>query len=264
VIVWHWVQQHRLLSVLILAFVIVCSAGGTAWALVFRTVSSPVGLREALRLYRREQTSKLVEALRNRLPASGVYTYRTTGGEGLNLVGVQRGFPSSTSMVVADGRCATISWVPIVQHTETTTVCAAAGGGLEVPRLVTDESIAGTSTTSTIDCPTTAYLLPPGSALGRRWGATCSLRSPAEKVLLQGQDLGPAAVAVGHHTVAVEHTRFALTFAGTEQGTNPTDFWIVPATGLIVREQESVGITQDGVRYSETMTATLTGLRPAR
>ena len=59
VFVWQWVQQHRLLSVLVLAFVIVSSAGGTAWALVFRTVSSPVGLREALRMYRREQTGKV-------------------------------------------------------------------------------------------------------------------------------------------------------------------------------------------------------------
>ena len=86
--VWQWVQQHRLLSVIVLALVIVCCAGGTAWALVFRTVSSPVGLREALRMYRREQTSKVIASLRNKMPVPGVYTYRTSGGEGLNLVGV--------------------------------------------------------------------------------------------------------------------------------------------------------------------------------
>ena len=120
--VWQWVQQHRVLSVIALALVIVSCAGGTAWALVFRTVSSPVGLREALRIYRREQTGKAMASLRNRLPVPGVYTYRTTGGEGLNLVGVSRSFPSSTSMIVADGRCATVSWVPIEQHTESTTV----------------------------------------------------------------------------------------------------------------------------------------------
>ena len=129
--VWHWVQQHRLLTVLILAFVIVSTAGGTAWALVFRTVSSPVGLREALRMYRREQTGKMLASLRNQLPAPGVYTYRTSGGEGLNLMGVQRSFPSTTSMIVADGRCATVSWVPITQHTEATTVCDGPHGALD-------------------------------------------------------------------------------------------------------------------------------------
>lgn len=164
--VWHWVQQHRLLSVIALALIMVSCAGGTAWALVFRTVSSPVGLREALRMYRKEQTGKMLSSLRNRLPAPGVYTYSTTGGESLNLVGVARSFPSSTSMIVADNRCATVSWVPITQHTEATTFCTAANGALTVPKLVTDESIAGSTSTSTINCPASTYLLPPAACRG--------------------------------------------------------------------------------------------------
>jgi len=264
VFVWQWVQQHRLLSVLVLALVIVSSAGGTAWALVFRTVSSPVGLREALRIYRREQTGKVIATLRNRLPAPGVYTYRTSGGEGLSLMGVQRSFPSSSSMIVADGRCATLSWVPITQHTESTTVCAGPDGSLSVPRLVTDESIAGTTTTSTVRCPATAYLLPPGTRPSARWAATCSLTDPAEQVSLAGAALGPATMAVGGHDVSVEHIRLTLTFSGVDSGTNPTDFWIVPSSGLVVREHETVGVTQGGVRYSEGMDIMLTGLDPMR
>jgi hypothetical protein len=252
-----------MLSVLLLALVILSSAGGTAWALVFRTVSSPVGLREALRLYRREQTSKVLASLRNRLPAPGVYTYRTSGGEGLDLMGVQRSFPSTTSMIVADGGCATITWVPITQHTEEITVCSGAGGALRVPQLVTDESIAGTTTSSTVTCPPTAYLLPAGARPGQRWGAVCAQKNPAEKVALAGEALGPATMVVGGRRVPVEHTRFTLTFNGSESGTNPTDFWIVPSTGLIVRERETVGVTQGGVRYTESMDATLTGLHPA-
>lgn len=262
--VWHWVQQHRLLSVMVLALFIVGCAGGTAWALVFRTVSSPVGLREALRMYRREQTSKVIASLRNKMPVPGVYTYRTSGGESLNLVGVARSFPSSTSMIVADGGCANVSWVPITQHTEAMTVCNGPGGALSIPKLVTNESIAGSTTTSTVDCPATAYLYPPAVRPGQRWGATCALASPAEKVLLTGQALGPATMVVGGHAVSVEHTRVTLTFIGSENGTNPTDFWFVPGNGLIVRERESVGVTQGSVRYSENMEVTLTGLTPAR
>ena len=185
--VWQWVQQHRLLAVIVLALVFVSCAGGTAWALVFRTVSSPVGLREALRIYRREQTGKMLATLRNRMPVPGVYTYRTSGGESLNLVGVARSFPSSTSMIVADGRCANVSWVPITQHTETTTVCNTRTAALTVPKLVTDESIAGSTTTSTIECPASTYLMPPAARPGQQWGATCSLANPAEKVKLAGQ-----------------------------------------------------------------------------
>ena len=69
---------------------------------------------------------------------------------------------------------------------------------------------------------------------------------------------------VGGHAVTVEHTRLTLTFTGTERGTNPTDFWVVPSTGLIVRERETVGVTQGGVRYDESMDATLTRLDPLR
>ena len=169
--VWQWVQQHRLLSVLVLALVIVSSAGGTAWALVFRTVSSPVGLREALRMYRREQTDKVVASLRNRLPAPGVYTYRTSGGEGLSLIGVQRSFPSTTSMIVAGGGCASVSWVPIAQHTESTTVCAGTDGALSVPRLVTNESIAGT--TIDVDRPLPRDGLPPAACCAPRQALGC-------------------------------------------------------------------------------------------
>ena len=180
-VVWQWVQQHRMLSILILAFVIVSSAGGTAWAFVFRTVSSPVGLREALRMYRREQTEKMLQTLRDHLPAPGVYSYRTSGGESLSLPGMARSFPPTTSMIVIGGNCATVSWVPLTQHTETTTECTGADGGFTMPRLVTQESIAGTDTTSTMSCPATAYLLPPDATRGRNGPRHVSCRAPPRR-----------------------------------------------------------------------------------
>jgi hypothetical protein len=264
VLIWHWVQQHRLLSVLALAIVIIVTVGGTAWALVFRTVSSPVGLREALRVYRREQTSKVLESVRAHLPAPGVYMYRTKGSEGLSMLGLTRAFPDSTYMVVADDKCATVSWVPITEHTEETTVCPSAGGALTVPRMVTDESIAGTTTTSTIACPADTFLLPAAAGSGQRWRATCSLADPAETVTAAGEVLGSATVAVAGRRVSVEHTRLTLDFSGAERGTDPTDFWVVPSTGLIVREKETVDVSQGSVHYNENMDTALTKFTPAR
>ena len=87
---------------------------------------------------------------------------------------------------------------------------------------MTDESIAGTTTTSTVTLPGDG--LPPaahGVAPAQRWAATCSLTSPAEKVALAGAALGPATMAVGGHAVAVEHTRLTLTFTGTERRDQP-------------------------------------------
>ncbi len=262
--VWHWVQQHRLLSVIFLALIMVSCAGGTAWALVFRTVSSPVGLREALRMYRKEQTGKIVTSLRNRLPAPGVYTYRTTGGESLNLVGVARSFPTSTSMIVADGRCATVSWVPItaahrgdhvLQHPQRCVDRSEARDGRVHRRLHEhlDDQLPG------LDLPA-----PAGGAPGAALGGHLLQVNPAEKIMLSGQALGRSTMPVGGHAVSVTHARLVFTFTGTaEHGTNPIDFWIVPSSGLIVREKETVGVTQGGVRYSENMETTLTALSPA-
>lgn len=262
--VWQWVQEHRLLSVLVLALVIVSSVGGTAWALIFRTVSSPVDLREALRMYKREQTGKVLSALRSRLPSPGVYSYHTTGDESLSLMGVSRSFPSTTSMVVVEGKCATVSWVPILEHTERTTMCPGPAGAIRVPKLATKESIVGTTTNSVVECPATAYLLPPAAHTGEHWSASCSLENPVEKVVLHGADEGFSTLYVGGHAVTVVHTRLALTFSGGERGTNPIDFSIVPRTGLVVREKETVNVDSGGVHYSENMTATLIGPHPVR
>jgi hypothetical protein len=68
---------------------------------------------------------------------------------------------------------------------------------------------------------------------------------------------------VAGHAVPVVHARLMFTFTGSEHGTNPTDFWIVPSSGLIVREKETVAVTQGSVRYNESMETTLTGLSPA-
>ena len=81
---------------------------------------------------------------------------------------------------------------------------------------------------------------------------------------MSGEALGMTTIKVGGHPVTVEHTCFSLTFAGAKRGTNPTDFWIVPGNGLIVRERETVAVNQGSVRYNETMETTLTALSPSR
>jgi hypothetical protein len=77
--------------------------------------------------------------------------------------------------------------------------------------------------------------------------------------------IGPAVLNVGGHRVGTVHTRVTFTYAsGNLRGSGPTDYWVVPSSGLIVREQESVGVTQRGVHYSEDMDTTLSRLSPDR
>ena len=81
---------------------------------------------------------------------------------------------------------------------------------------------------------------------------------------MTGVALGPSTMTVGGRPVEVDHVRVDLHFEGAQSGFNPTDFWVVPSTGLIVREREVVSADQGNVHYSETMDAVLTGLTPLR
>jgi hypothetical protein len=269
VVVWTWVREHRWLTVAGLVLLIVSTAGGTAWAVFFRTVASPVSLRAALRLYRHDQDSGFsgVASLGNlsRLLAAGVYTYRTSGGESLSLLGQSRSFPARTDMVVSDrpGSCSSVSWVPLTQHTEVTTACPAADHAFSVSQLVTDEVISGTSTTTIIDCPTTTYLVPPIAFPGVRWTASCTQSGPSGTVAVDGLVVGEEPVEVAGQSIPTLHVRLTLRFAGVDVGTSPTDFWISTAQGLIVRERESTTVTQQGVHYTEQMDSTLSSLTPA-
>ena len=124
-------------------------------------------------------------------------------------------------MVVEDGRCATVSWVPIAQHTETTSVCSGpAAASMSRSSSPTNRSPARPARRPS--CPATAYLLPPG-APGPALDRHLLQVSPAEKVALAGE-----AWAVHHGgrattPVTVEHTPLTLTFDGGEQApTRPT------------------------------------------
>lgn len=267
--VWSWVQHHRWLSVVFLAIIVVGTAGGTAWALFFRTVASPVSLREALRMYRSEQagpdTAAGAATTGHAVLSPGVFSYATTGGESLNLVGMSRSFPAGTHMVVAppqSGSCSTVEWVPVVQHTESTTVCPSIDHSLSVAALVSHETIGGSTTTTVITCPDTTYLVPPIAAAGVRWTSLCHQQSPSENVFLHGVVVGGGPVEVQGNAVPTVHVRLAFDFVGPDAGTSPADYWISTGRGLIVRESETAHITQGGVRYTERMDARLTSLTP--
>jgi hypothetical protein len=60
-----------------------------------------------------------------------------------------------------------------------------------------------------------------------------------------------------------------LTFRGGESGSNPTDYWVSPTTGLILKEREAVDLAQrsgplGSVRYEEQMAITLTSMSAVR
>ncbi len=259
-----WRARHRLWSAAAGVTVVVAGGAVAAYVLVFLPSSTPVGVGQALRLYAQAGggTNRPREP---GLPAPGVYSYRTTGHEGLDIPGQSRTFPALTTMIVTDGRCDTVTWEPITEHVERFTECPAPGGGVSFTSSSSTEMIAGITTSAVIRCPPTTYLLP-ATGGPRTWHATC--RSRGLTIAARGQDLGAARVDVGGRLVRAEHIRLVFGFSGAESGTNPSDYWLAPSTGTLLKEVETVNLGQGAgplgkVHYDEAMSTTLTSLRPS-
>jgi hypothetical protein len=146
-------------------------------------------------------------------------------------------------------------------------VCARANGALGITSALSYEQIAGTATTSVIDCPAGTYFVPPHAVVGQKWHTTC--HSPGETVVFSGQVLGSSSIEVGGSQVPALHTSLSLTFSGSQSGTNPNSYWISRQNGLILRQQETVDVSQKAgplgqVHYTEQMAIALDSVAPAR
>jgi hypothetical protein len=261
-----WLSHHRfwILGLGITTLVAVIAAG--VWFFLVRSPGTQIDLRQALRLYREGQPVKGAD-LNKRLPPSGVYRYKTSGGERLSIGGISRSFPTTTEMVVTDTGCATITWYPLEQHTEGVVVCSVGRGGLLMTSAVSDEQIAGVHANETFHCPADAYFVPPHPRAGEQWHSTC--HGMGERVALSGRVVATSDMTVGGRAVPALHTRLTLSFAGSEAGTNPTDYWVSTQNGLILAERETVEMQQGSgplgsVHYDEQMDLSLDRTAPVR
>jgi hypothetical protein len=170
-------------------------------------------------------------------------------------------------MVVTDTGCATITWYPLEQHTEGIVVCSSGHGGLLMTSALSDEQIAGIHTTGALRCSSDAFFVPPDPSVGEQWHATC--HGMGERVAFSGRVVAMSDVNVGGHEIPALHTRLTLSFAGSEAGTNPTDYWVSAQDGLILGERETVAMRQGtgplgSVQYHERMELALDGTVPDR
>lgn len=261
---WSWVAQHRILMAIALVVGLLMVAALAVWFLLLRSPGNRIGLAQALQVYRRHRSS--AEQAVADLPPDGVYRYRTSGGEQLSFAGISRSFPGATDMIVTGAGCTTMEWAPLEQHLEGMQECRDPGGGISATRLTTFESIAGTSTTTTIDCPADTYLVPPQPTVGERWRATC--HSQGHAIGFSGTVLGTGTVRVGDQRVPALHTRLTWRFSGPQSGTNPNEYWVT-TDGMVLEQHELVDITQSAgplgsIRYTEHMSIRLESLAPIR
>ena len=261
-----WISHHRfLVSGFGLAVILIVAAAGGVWFFLLRSTGTQIDLRQALRLYRHAQPTAAGPT--NGLPVPGVYLYKTSGSERLSIAGIGRSFPSASDMIVTDAHCASMNWVPIDQHTEGIEICREPNGALTMSQASSTESIAGASTKQVILCPETAYFVPPNPHAGQRWSAVCHGQGQIDKIT--GEVIGATTISVGDQTVPALHTQINTAVSGNASGTDPTDYWVAPKTGLILRQREEVSVSQavgplGSVHYTEQMAITMSSLVPVR
>ncbi|MGB7052819.1 MAG: hypothetical protein WBG41_14735 [Acidimicrobiales bacterium] len=263
----NWINHHRLLvSGVSFAVLLVLAVAGGIWFFLLRTTGTQIDLRQALRLYRQDQHGSSPRT-EGGLPAPGVYVYRTTGGEKLSLAGISRTFPSASHMIVTDSKCSSMDWVPLEQHIEGIQLCREPDGALTMSQASSVESIAGVSTTQVTHCPSTDYFIPPRPHAGQRWSAVC--HGPGQVDKISGEVIGTTTLTVNGRTVSALHTRINTAVSGNATGTDPTDYWVSPQTGLIYRQREEVSVSQSigplgAVHYNEEMAISMSSLLPVQ
>ncbi len=261
-----WATHHRfwLLGMGVVVVLVAVAAG--VWFFLLRSPGTQLDLRQALRLYKQDQSAK-ADGGGAHLPPPGVYRYRTSGGETLSIGGISRTFPASTEMIVTDSSCTTMKWEPLEQHIEGLVACPTANQALSIASAPSYEEIAGIKTTTDILCPRGTYLVPPRPTVGERWKTTC--HSPGQTVVFAGTVVGFTSVKVSGQNIPALHTRLTLSFSGSQSGINPNDYWVALQNGVILRQRETVAVSQaagplGSVHYGEQMAIALTSLTPIR
>jgi hypothetical protein len=260
-----WVTNHRIWALGMGVAVLIVAVAVGVWFFLLRSPGTQVDLKQALRLYKQDQGSG--GSSNSKLPPPGVYQYRTSGGENLSVAGISRSFPSKTDIIVTDAQCATLEWEPLKQHTEGMVECPSSNGALAIVSAPSYEEIAGTATTMDIRCPANTYFVPSDPKVGEHWQSTC--HATGQKVVYSGSVVGFTTLTVGEQKVPSIHVREDLTFSGAQTGTNPNDYWVSLANGVVLRQRETVDVNQaagplGSVHYGEQMAIALTSLTPLR
>ncbi|HVE64058.1 MAG TPA: hypothetical protein VNB94_09680 [Mycobacteriales bacterium] len=257
-----------------LGVLVTVSLGLGTFVLYGARVAHPVSAAEALRGFTERPSYAgrpgLDAALDGVRPAAGVYRYATTGSARVDLLGIERHYPSTTARVVRLGPgCQWEEQVPLFdEHVETYSACAAAGDQIETgyaTRLtyffVPDISDAGCA--------------PGGSRTGHRLapGSTQRFRclDRARQVRTDGSItfLGASTVHVDGREQPCRQVRMLTVLRGRTSGAALRELCTEASTGLVLRETRTVGLTVESafvgvVRYVESAEFTLKSMTPRR
>ena len=194
------------------------------------------------------------------LPAPGSYSYATSGGSQITLLGSST-YPAATTVAVAGRRCGdSFTWQSSPGNTQTTVECPVPGGVRVVTESMTITSH-GYSDTQTFQCGADAFVPVGSGAVGQTWKWTCT-SSGGEAASQVVRFAGRQTVMVGGVPVSADEVSVDSTLAGAEKGSITSTYWLA-SNALPVRQTGTAAVTADGFTYRSQYTLQLTSLRPS-
>jgi len=202
--------------------------GGRYW-------SGDVDLAEALARFRaHDVVARTADALPG-LPAPGVYSYRTTGGEYVSLFDNRRAYSDTTLRIVTRRGCGVREeQFFVTQHLEYYDRC-----GDRLVTYGTDIAYWWTHGTQDFACRGGSFDMA-GNRPGARVEWDCGDEDTRAHQITDY--VGDEPVEVEGVPLPARHTRWTTLFSGATVGGAVVDDWFDPGTGLLLREKRSIAL----------------------
>jgi hypothetical protein len=209
-------------------------------------------------------------------PASGVYTYSSTGTESLSLLGTTQewGATIPATVTAADEGCWVLRLDYSTHHWNAQTYCPE---GQVLEETTSQGYQAFDFVATTIGEQTDWLCEPPGQAVrldarpGQRWEQSCTGTSATRgtSVTSSGTDelVGEETLRIEGEQVPVLHYRTVRDLSGDQTGHEENELWYHARTGLMVKTIRDVRVASPSpigdVIYEESGELVLTSLEPA-
>lgn len=233
-----------------------------AWLWLGRDHVSPVTTQEAVERLRREQpgpaASPFVDGAR--APRSGVYEYRTDGGERFqSYLSASHAYPARTTISVSRGGCGVlVRWTPLEQRQTERELCPAAGGW-RLRSILDIHEFFGRRDERRYVCERGVVF-----RLGGDWSYGCRYESSTNA--FAGRFVGIETLDVGGHPVVTVHVHERNVVRGPEQGEGESESWYRRFDGLLVSRTAAyrarAPVPGGSGTYSERYELRLLALRP--
>jgi hypothetical protein len=199
-----------------------------------------------------------------RLPEPGVYTYATTGSDGVDaLGGARHQYPATTTITVTPKDCGVVQrWVAAEERWDEMSSCLS-GNGVAMTHFTGFHRFFGGDSVDDYVCA--GEPRPVDAAAGTTWTTTCVASD--ETTVHHGTVVGKQDLMVGGATVPTLHV------TDVEDDGDPTDrqaidTWYQVGTDLVVRRTSHIATSSSSpvgvVHYDETYQIDLQSLTPQR